>query len=85
MSDGSNSRLMFCSKKVITMNTLLHEKIKHKIYEEPLDTNQGPKGMKWIFVTSTSKKLYAEKVVCQNYALSFMLNNVISCYTIVIF
>uniref|UniRef100_A0ACD5YID1 Uncharacterized protein n=1 Tax=Avena sativa TaxID=4498 RepID=A0ACD5YID1_AVESA len=35
----------------------------HKISGEPLDTNQGPKGTKWIFVMSTSKKLYAgEKV-----------------------
>ncbi|KAM0916484.1 hypothetical protein ACQ4PT_010153 [Festuca glaucescens] len=34
-------------------------KIIHKISGEPLDTNQGPKGTKWIFVMSTSKKLYA--------------------------
>ncbi|VAI43369.1 unnamed protein product [Triticum turgidum subsp. durum] len=26
---------------------------------EPLDTSQGPKGTKWIFVMSTAKKLYA--------------------------
>uniref|UniRef100_A0A453N8D1 Uncharacterized protein n=1 Tax=Aegilops tauschii subsp. strangulata TaxID=200361 RepID=A0A453N8D1_AEGTS len=28
---------------------------------EPLDTSQGPKGTKWIFVMSTAKKLYAGK------------------------
>jgi hypothetical protein len=40
-------------------------KIIHKISGEPLDTNQGPKGTKWIFVMSTSKKLYAGEVVYQ--------------------
>ncbi|VAI15535.1 unnamed protein product [Triticum turgidum subsp. durum] len=31
----------------------------HKISGEPLDTSQGSKGTKWIFVMSTAKKLYA--------------------------
>ncbi|EMS66281.1 hypothetical protein TRIUR3_31639 [Triticum urartu] len=34
-------------------------KIVHKISGEPLDTSQGSKGTKWIFVMSTAKKLYA--------------------------
>ncbi|XP_048535224.1 IQ domain-containing protein IQM3-like [Triticum urartu] len=34
-------------------------KIIHKISGEALDTSQGPKGTKWIFVMSTAKKLYA--------------------------
>ena len=37
--------------------------IVHKMSGEPLDTSQGPKGTKWIFVMSTAKKLYAGKVV----------------------
>nr|CBX24473.1 hypothetical_protein [Oryza glaberrima] len=36
-------------------------KIIHKHSGEPLDTSQGPKGTKWIFVMSTTKKLYAGK------------------------
>ncbi|VAI54970.1 unnamed protein product [Triticum turgidum subsp. durum] len=36
-------------------------KITHKMSGEPLDTSQGPKGTKWIFVMSTAKKLYAGK------------------------
>ncbi|KAL6641888.1 hypothetical protein ACP70R_020069 [Stipagrostis hirtigluma subsp. patula] len=36
-------------------------KIIHKQSGEPLDTSQGPKGAKWIFVMSTAKKLYAGK------------------------
>lgn len=38
-------------------------KIIHKHSGEPLDTSHGPKGTKWIFVMSTTKKLYAGKVV----------------------
>ena len=38
-------------------------KIVHKMSGEPLDTNQGPKGVKWIFVMSTAKKVYAGKVI----------------------
>uniref|UniRef100_M8CR34 IQ domain-containing protein IQM3 n=1 Tax=Aegilops tauschii TaxID=37682 RepID=M8CR34_AEGTA len=34
-------------------------KIINKISGESLDTSQGPKGTKWIFVMSTAKKLYA--------------------------
>ncbi|KAF0890194.1 hypothetical protein E2562_038758 [Oryza meyeriana var. granulata] len=33
----------------------------HKHSGEPLDTSQGPKGTKWIFAMSTTKKLYAGK------------------------
>ncbi|GJM87998.1 hypothetical protein PR202_ga04010 [Eleusine coracana subsp. coracana] len=36
-------------------------KIIHKMTGEPLDTSQGPKGTKWIFVMSTAKQLYAGK------------------------
>ncbi|CAM0145136.1 unnamed protein product [Urochloa decumbens] len=36
-------------------------KIVHKQSGEPLDTSQGPKGTKWIFVMSTAKRLYAGK------------------------
>ncbi|TKV99280.1 hypothetical protein SEVIR_8G032400v4 [Setaria viridis] len=36
-------------------------KIIHKQSGEPLDTSQGPKGTKWIFVMSTAKRLYAGK------------------------
>ncbi|CAO2153273.1 unnamed protein product [Urochloa humidicola] len=36
-------------------------KIIHKLSGEPLDTSQGPKGTKWIFVMSTAKRLYAGK------------------------
>jgi hypothetical protein len=38
-------------------------KIIHKQSGEPLDTSQGPKGTKWIFVMSTAKRLYAGKVI----------------------
>ncbi|KAE8780367.1 IQ domain-containing protein IQM3 [Hordeum vulgare] len=44
-------------------------KIIHRVSEEALDTSQGPKGTKWIFVMSTAKKLYAgqkEKGVFQH-------------------
>ncbi|KAL6905629.1 hypothetical protein ACP4OV_003230 [Aristida adscensionis] len=44
-------------------------KIIHKLSGEPLDTRQGPKGAKWIFVMSTAKRLYAgqkEKGVFQH-------------------
>ncbi|CAO2153272.1 unnamed protein product [Urochloa humidicola] len=36
-------------------------KIIHKQSGKPLDTSQGPKGTKWIFVMSTAKRLYAGK------------------------
>ncbi|KAL6870955.1 hypothetical protein ACP4OV_014803 [Aristida adscensionis] len=36
-------------------------KIIHKLSGEPLDTSQGPQGTKWIFVMSTSRRLYAGK------------------------
>ncbi|KAL3628344.1 hypothetical protein CASFOL_027390 [Castilleja foliolosa] len=34
-------------------------KVLHTITEEPLDTNKGSPGSKWIFVLSTSKRLYS--------------------------
>jgi len=39
-------------------------KIIHKHSGEPLDTSQGPKGAYWIFVMSTTRRLYAGKVAC---------------------
>ncbi|XP_062197203.1 IQ domain-containing protein IQM3-like [Phragmites australis] len=36
-------------------------KIIHKQFGEPLDTSQGPQVTKWIFVMSTTKRLYAGK------------------------
>ncbi|KAL5206732.1 hypothetical protein ABZP36_034941 [Zizania latifolia] len=41
--------------------TITEGKIIHKHSGEPLDTRQGPKGTKWIFVMSTTKRLYAGK------------------------
>lgn len=38
-------------------------KIVHKQTVEPLDTTKGPKGAKWIFVMSTSRRLYAGVVL----------------------
>ncbi|KAL5224664.1 hypothetical protein ABZP36_011303 [Zizania latifolia] len=41
--------------------TITEGKIIHKQSGEPLDTSQGPKGTKWIFVMSTTKRLFAGK------------------------
>ena len=81
MSDGSNSRLMFCSKKVITMNTLLHEKkLCIRYLKNRLIQSRDLKGRnRFLFwAVSTSNELYSWKVVCQHYTLSLMLKNVLS-------
>lgn len=37
-------------------------KILHKLSGKPLDTNGGSAGSKWIFVMSTTKRLYTGEV-----------------------
>lgn len=46
-------------------------KIFHKQTGDLLDTNSGSKGAKWIFVMSTSMKLYAAEVILRS--LSFLV------------
>lgn len=50
-------------------------KIIHKQTGNLLDTSNGSKGTKWIFVMSTSKRLYAGEVrgqIEQEHALSYV-------------
>lgn len=41
---------------------VIEGKILHKQTGKPLDTTEGSAGAKWIFVMSTSKRLYAGEV-----------------------
>ncbi|EMS54237.1 hypothetical protein TRIUR3_20288 [Triticum urartu] len=55
----SSVSALFAQEREFYEYIIKEGKIIHKISGEALDTSQGPKGTKWIFVMSTAKKLYA--------------------------
>ncbi|XP_020571390.1 IQ domain-containing protein IQM3-like [Phalaenopsis equestris] len=74
LGDGKNVDLKECPRALLRQQCIKYlgpqerehyeyvpadGKIVHKQTAEPLDTTKGPEGAKWIFVMSTSRRLYA--------------------------